>query len=287
MYTVHGSKNNFSLTPADEKRGKKTLSKIPSERKDIARRHIASYPTIKSHYCRATIDRQYLDSTLNVTKMYDHYTVLCFAENEECISINVYREIFNNEFNLSFFCPKKDLCNLCAGYEALEKINNIDDKKNEEYENHIMNKEMMRMERDDDKIIITDTAVICFDLQNVITLPKSNVGTAFYKRKLCVYNMTAHCNLSKKVYCAIWSEATVGRSGNDLACAVLRCLVAILKDNPNIKNIITWSDSCVPQNRNSIISTAMINFLVGNNQINMYYNYEILCCWSLMYSRSR
>jgi len=35
---------------------KKTLSKIPSERKDIARRHIASYPTIKSHYCRATTD---------------------------------------------------------------------------------------------------------------------------------------------------------------------------------------------------------------------------------------
>jgi len=60
----------------------------------------------------------------------------------------------------------------------------------------------------------------------------------------------------------------VGQSGNDLACAVLRCLVAILKDNPNIKNIITWSDSCVSQNSNSIISTAMINFLVGNNQIN-------------------
>jgi len=48
----------------------------------------------------------------------------------------------------------------------------------------------------------------------------------------------------------------------------LRCLVAILADNPNIKNIVTWSDSCVPQNRNSIISTAMIHFLIKNTQIN-------------------
>ncbi|KAF0715180.1 Uncharacterized protein FWK35_00032688, partial [Aphis craccivora] len=229
VYTVHASKNDFSLTPPDENRGKKTL--------------------IKSHYCRATTDKQYLDSALNVTKMYDCYKTLCSEENEQCLSINLYREIFNNEFNLSFFCPKKNLCNLCAEYEASEKKNSIEDKKKEEYENHIMNKEIMRIERDDDKIINADTAVICFDLQNVITLPKTNVGNAFYKRKLCVYNMTAHCNLTKKVYCAIWSEATVGRSENDLACAVLRCLVAILADNPNIKNIVTWSDSCVPQNQ--------------------------------------
>jgi len=96
--------------------------------------------------------------------------------------------------------------------------------------------------------------------------------------------MTAHCNLSKKVYCAIWSEATVGRSGNDLACAVLHWLVAILADNPNIKNIITWSDSCVPQNRNSIISTVMIHFLIKKHT-NKFHNYEVLSCWTFMYSR--
>jgi len=94
--------------------------------------------------------------------MYDCYKTLCSEENEHCLSINLYREIFNNEFNLSFFCPKKDLCNLCAEYEASEKKNSIEDTKKEEYENHIMNKEIMRIERDDDKIINTDNCGYLF-----------------------------------------------------------------------------------------------------------------------------
>lgn len=125
----------------------------------------------------------------------------------------------------------------------------------------------MRLERNMDKNINPNTIVVCFDLENVINLPKTNVGCAFYKRKLNVYNMTAHVNVSSQVYCAIWNEALVGRSGNDLASAVIFILTKIVEDIDSIEHIITWSDSCVPQNRNSIISTAMINFLINNPKI--------------------
>lgn len=125
----------------------------------------------------------------------------------------------------------------------------------------------MRLERDNDKIINPEIAVVCFDLENVINLPKTSVGSAFYKRKLNMYNMTAHVNLSKQVYCAVWNEAILGRSGNDLASAVIHCLSKIIEDNLFVKEIVTWSDSCVPQNRNYIISTAMINFLLNNPRI--------------------
>lgn len=34
-----------------------------------------------------------------------------------------------------------------------------------------------------------------------------------------------------------------------------------------ILNIVTWSDSCVPQNRNKIVSTAIIWFILKNPRI--------------------
>ena len=73
--------------------------------------------------------------------------------------------------------------------------------------------------------------------------------------------MTGHCSIDKSVYCSVWSEGQCGRSGYDMASAICRILEAVLKAHPNIKNLILWSDSCVPQNRNKILSTAISSFL--------------------------
>lgn len=44
----------------------------------------------------------------------------------------------------------------------------------------------------------------------------------------------------------------------------------------NILNIITWSDSCVPQNRNKIMSTAIIEFTLKNPRIkSVTMNYSV------------
>lgn len=267
VYNVHENKNPLSLTPPDEKRGKKLDNRISRERKDFVFKHISSYPTIQSHYCRADSQRKYLDSNLNISKMYNQYVTLCLSQNETPVKSHMYRSIFNNNFNLSFYSPKKDLCEVCVEYDYLKKSNSHDTQKTNFYEEHILKKDSMRLERNADKNINPNTIVVCFDLENVINLPMTNVGCAFYKRKLNVYNMTAHVNVSSGVYCAIWNEALVGRSGNDLASAVIFILTKIVEDIDNIEHIITWSDSCVPQNRNSIISTAMINFLLNNPKI--------------------
>lgn len=267
VYNVHANKNPLSLTPPDEKRGKQIDNRISSERKDFVFKHISSYPTIQSHYCRADSQRKYLDSNLNISKMYDQYVTLCLSQNEISVKSHIYRSIFNNNFNLSFYTPKKDLCEVCVEYDYLKKSNSNDTQKTNFYEEHILKKDSMRLERNMDKNVNPNTIVVCFDLENVINLPKTNVGCAFYKRKLNVYNMTAHVNVSSQVYCAIWNEALVGRSGNDLASAVIFILTKIVEDIDSIEHIITWSDSCVPQNRNSIISTAMINFLINNPKI--------------------
>lgn len=269
IYNVHKNKNPLSFTPPDEKRGKNTKSRIPNDDRLFAFNHIASFPTVASHYCRADSQKQYLDSQLNVTYMYKLYLTLCQTQPLiNPVSIHMYRSILNNEFNLEFFVPKKDLCDLCEEYKVLQqKSIQIPETKLKMYEEHILKKQNMRLENELDRNTIDrEEAIVSFDLENVLTLPKTNVGSAFYKRKICAYNMTAHLKMTShsKIYCALWHEGIVGRSGNDMASAVYHILNKIYSQNPTITRITTWSDSCVPQNRNSIMSSAMISFLLNN-----------------------
>lgn len=44
-------------------------------------------------------------------------------------------------------------------------------------------------------------------------------------------------------------------------------LQRVKKDFPETKNIITWSDSCVPQNRNQMMTFAVQHFLYNQNDI--------------------
>ncbi len=79
--------------------------------------------------------------------------------------------------------------------------------------------------------------MVVFDLENVITLPKADVGSFFYKRKLTLYNLTAMTS-SKQGYCAIWTECVSGRAGNDIASAFIQILNKVAADHPSVTEII-------------------------------------------------
>lgn len=64
IYNVHSNKNSISQTSPDENRGKKNVDKISPDCKNFVYNHIASYPTIQSHYCRKDSQKNYLDSNL-------------------------------------------------------------------------------------------------------------------------------------------------------------------------------------------------------------------------------
>ena len=68
-------------------------------------------------------------------------------------------------------------------------------------------------------------------------------------------------------YCAIWSELTSGRAGNDIASSFISILKKVIREHPRVEDIVCWSDRCVPQNRNSYISHAVIHFLTENPRI--------------------
>ena len=91
-----------------------------------------------------------------------------------------------------------------------------------------------------------------------------------YKRKLSkvsVYNMTGHLSTKRKALCVVWHEGQAGRSGNDIASAVYRMLQEVEKICPEIDTLTIWSDSCIPQNKNSIMATATTHFLLNHTKI--------------------
>lgn len=178
----------------------------------------------------------------------------------------MYRHIFNHEFNIEFQKPKSDQCDACEAVR-LQKAPGADE--TAKHEKHVQSKNDTRNERDRDwavSAIDTPTAVICFDLQNVVSLPRANISSFFYRRKLNVYNLTVHVaiNSEKTGFCAVWNEGVAGRGANHIASALVAVLRRILNDHPMTRRMIIWSDSCVPQNRNSIISFALLWFMQNN-----------------------
>lgn len=243
--------------PRSPLQGKHTKKIVPQKNKDEVRAHIKSFPTVESHYCRASTNKQYLERNLNIRRMYELYMLTT----EEPVKFHMYEHIFKTEFNLSFFKPKKDICDKCSEY-TMKKVPTAEEIEN--YNAHINRKNIGNMERNSDRSrFLNDetVGVVTFDLQNTFSLPKSNVSKNFYKMKLSCYNFTAHLNRNNTIYNAVWHEFMCGRAGIHIASALIRILKAIVRDNPHLQKLILWSDSCVPQNKNSIMSFALQWFL--------------------------
>ncbi|KAB0803071.1 hypothetical protein PPYR_00041 [Photinus pyralis] len=169
--------------------------------------HIKGFPVIDSHYCRQTTKRKYLEPNLSVSKMYDLYVKRCNETTSTPGKLSYYRNIFTTEFNYGFHIPKKDRCLKCETYK-IKMLESLTDKEQKDYDEHIILKNQMRTERDNDRK--SKVAVLGFDLENVITCPRSEVGDFFYSQKLNIYNLTGHLSTTGQTYCAIWTEARQG-----------------------------------------------------------------------------
>lgn len=206
----------------------------------------------------------YLEPNLNISKIYDLYQ----AQTRYSIPVkeSFYRHIFCTKFDIAFQRPKSDRCGLCEKYKIAEQENLMTDQMVVDRQLHIQLKNKMRDTKAHDKT--GAIPILSFDLQNVLNCPRAEIGPIFYFSKLNIYNLTGYLSSTKKTYCSLWTEHTAGRSGNDLASALMKILNRVFEDNSEICDLITWSDSCVPQNKNSIMATAIIDFIQKNPQIN-------------------
>nr|CAH7736620.1 unnamed protein product [Callosobruchus chinensis]CAH7749798.1 unnamed protein product [Callosobruchus chinensis] len=169
----------------------------------------------------------------------------------------MYSKIFNEEFNLSFFVPKKDQCDYCTAFEQMttqEKASQL-----EEYNQHHKEKTLAREEKERDKSSNKHVAV--YDLQATLPCPKGETSNFYYISKLNVYNFTIFNLKTKDVECYVWHEGHAHRGADEIGTCVLKYLESI-NSSAELQgseiDVVFYSDNCGGQQKNRFMLSAYL-----------------------------
>lgn len=194
---------------ADEARGRALFKNKTS---DLDRQNIINFislfPKYESHYSRKKSQKKYLHPNLNLIKLYGEYKNSCEFKKQNVVSHYVFREIFNNSFNLSFKRTHTDTCKTCdhlkCSLKASVQQNEIEKVKDAQ-KLHLLSVEKVCSEIKLDvesSIQSGNTAVLTFDLQKTLETPSLTTSVAYYRRQLWTYNLCVYDEVQKKgKYC--------------------------------------------------------------------------------------
>nr|CAI5821888.1 unnamed protein product [Callosobruchus analis] len=203
-----------------------------------------------------------MDGGKSLSQLHRDYVDNCIQKGEPYANYLMFSRIFNYEYNIAFFSPKKDQCEDCMAFKVAsdeEKISLKDD-----YENHLKEKELSRREKENDKNNSDEgTIVAVYDLQAVLQCPKGDVSTFYYTCKLNVFNLTVYEIKTHTAKCFMWDESEANRGVCEIVSCILSCKVKFCKDD---LPVILWSDGCAYQNRNSTLSNALLHHAKKHNK---------------------
>lgn len=229
--------------------------KLDKELVKSAKDHIEKIPRIPSHYCRSQSSREYIDGGKSIAELHRDYLKERKESNLAGISYCQYRAIFKS-YNLSFFTPKKDQCDVCLIYQNT-KQNTV------EYENHILEKDLSRLEKENDKKTTDSTVVAVYDLQAVLSCPQGEASSYYYISKLAVYNLTiAELKGDKTVNCYTWDETQGKRGVIEIGSCVLKYLQHLNDKADCSIDVVFYSDNCCGQQKNNFMM-AMYKYAVA------------------------
>lgn len=141
--------------------------KLNPELLNDIRKHIQSIPRIESPYLRAATSREYIDGGKSLKDLYNDFVLQQELNKRDKGNYMAYYNTFNNEFNVGFFQPKKDQCDLCLSY-----CNSNEGQRQEleqKYKKHLEEKALSRTEKQDDRTKITkNDKVVIYDLEAVL-----------------------------------------------------------------------------------------------------------------------
>lgn len=222
-------------------------NKKPTQ-KSFLENFLNSLNKMPSHYCRRETNKLYLEQHFTtLTELYDVYKSACQISNEEPLS----RSSVLNQMNISLYQPKKDKCDICIQHE----LKNISE---EEWLYHKNIKERAREEKNKDKEASEKETchTLTMDLQAVKVCPSVNASSVYYKTKLCVHNFTIFNLATRHCSCYWFNETEADLQASTFAT----CLVDYIKTNFNdSKPIIIYSDGCLYQNKNAVMSNALLH----------------------------
>lgn len=226
---------------------------VDDDVKNGVRSHINSIPRIESHYCRKDSSREYIEGGKTVAQLHRDYVGICKENNKPYANYLMYNRIFNEEFKIAFFIPKKDKCGDCVSYE----IASAEEKKKLKvnYDTHLNEKELSRKEKEKDKEDKRDNVVVAvYDLQAVLQCPRGAVSTFYYVSKLNVFNFTIYELKSKAVKCFMWDESQANRGVCEIGTCVLKYLESLKEKASTTESktldVVFYSDNCCGQQKN-------------------------------------
>lgn len=253
--TVILKKKETGVVEADL-RGHNPHPTLPSEVKDGVRKHIESIPKIESHYLRAQTTRHYVDGSKTLADIWRDYKNNCIQAGTQFVNLCMFSNIFNNEYNISFFTPKKDQCELCAASaEDKEKLQT-------KYKKHQKEKELSRKEKNYDKLKVSKNYVVAvYDLQAVLSCPRGDVSVFYYKSKLNTFNFTITELTTKNTECYVWHEGEGKRGVEEIASCVLMFIEKTVQNTKENFDLVFYSDNCSGQQKNKFM-VAMYYYMI-------------------------
>lgn len=249
------SRGEPGFAPPD-RRGKHNNrpQRTPDAVKESVRTHINKIPRIESHYTRERTKREYIEDSLSIDELYRKYLLWCTEEHLKPASERTYRQIFNEEFNIGRFKPKKDQCLICTKWKRSTTVEKS--KMAHKYAVHCQNRNVSRKFKADGRAKAqsrVDPKYCCcsFDLQKVLLCPRSEVGSCFYESRLSVYNFTMFDMGPRLGECFVWNETQARKSSAEICSCVLKFIED--RNSKGFEDFEFYSDNPTSQNKNRFI----------------------------------
>lgn len=222
--------------------------------KTLLDKYLDDFPKLESHYSRKDSRKLYFQCDFqSKIELYRDYKRYCRESNSEPFSKFPFLKTLKDR-NYSLFKPKKDECDICVQF----KTGNLEQNSYEKHRNKIV-KARNEKKIDTEQASEGKCALFCMDVQAVKVVPQLNCSSQYYKMKLQLHNFTIYNIESHDSVNHIWDET----EGQVVASCFTTCVTTFLKNyidvNTNIKRIIIYSDGCGYQNRNIVLSNALLN----------------------------
>lgn len=254
---------------AVENRGGDKKSHSYRSRKEAVEKYIQTLQPLEIHHCREKVrERQFLHPELNIKKLWKMYSDQALPGFS--VSFSFFRKIFVTRFNIGFGSPRQDVCSTCLQLKEKIKVETNGSEKvklmTELRIHKLRAKAFFKLLQKEEE----NEILLSFDCQKNLPLPKIPDQSVYYSRQLYLYNFTivrgsSRHSLSKdNVYSYTWTEETAHKGSNEICSAVIDCLNKL--NTNGIDKIRLMADGCGGQNKNSIVLSALMNWLYSNSQ---------------------
>lgn len=268
--TLFRAVNSAKVNPnAIDKRGKYPAKRVDSRGKAFIKQFISELPVYESKYNRSASSAKFLHPGINVKQIYLKYKEKCseIQQMKKVLSLALFTQIFNKEFDLMFFKTLKKTCLKCVRIDSDLKKQVISINKRieltEEKDKHL---NLVRSTVKEFFDVVEQSqspsenfVVFSFKLGTPIDIPSINLVKDVTKRRIWLHNFCVYNETSELGFIYVWPEFTAMSGSQEIGSCLIRHLSETLPKDT--KKVIFYSQSNKGQNRNAKISLMLKKFL--------------------------